>query len=89
VFGDFREPQPSPDDAIVSVTAAALSPVVRSRASGAHYSSSGEFPFVVGVDGVGRLEDGSRIYFVLPRAPYGSMAQRTAVPSAQCLVLPD
>jgi len=89
VYGDFEEPQPSPGDTRIAVTAAALSPVVRSRASGAHYSSSGRFPFVVGIDGVGRLDDGSRVYFVLPKAPYGSMAERTVVPSAQCVVLPD
>jgi len=89
VYGDFSEPQPSPNDTCVAVTAAAISPVVKSRASGAHYSASGQFPFVVGIDGVGRLDDGSRVYFVLPKAPYGSMAERTVVPSAQCLALPD
>jgi len=89
VYGDFREPQPSPNDVRIAVTAAAISHVVKSRASGAHYSFSGQFPFVVGIDGVGRLDDGSRVYFVLPQAPYGSMAQRTVVPLAQCLALPD
>ena len=89
VYGDFSEPQPSPNDTRVAVTAAAISPVVKSRASGTHYSASGRFPFVVGIDGVGKLEDGSRVYFVLPKAPYGSMAERTVVPSAQCLALPD
>ena len=71
------------------MTAAALSHVVKSRASGTHYSSSGRFPFVVGIDGVGRLDDGRRVYFVLPNAPYGSMAERTVVPSSRCLGLPD
>ncbi len=89
VYGDFTEPQPSANDSRIAVTAAAISPVVKSRAAGTHYSSSGQFPFVVGIDGVGRLDDGSRVYFVLPKAPYGSMAERTVVPSAQCLALPD
>jgi NADPH:quinone reductase-like Zn-dependent oxidoreductase len=44
---------------------------------------------VVGVDGVGRLDDGSRVYFILPRAPFGSMAERTIAPSAQCVAVPD
>ena len=44
---------------------------------------------MVGIDGVGRLDDGSRVYFVMPRAPYGSMAERTVVPRARCLALPD
>jgi NADPH:quinone reductase-like Zn-dependent oxidoreductase len=89
VYGDFEEPLVSPGDARVQVTAAAISPVVRSRASGAHYSASGQFPFVAGIDGVGRLDDGRRVYFFLPRAPYGSMAERAAVPAAHCLPLPD
>lgn len=89
VYEDFAEPVPGPGESRIEVTAAALSPIVKSRASGAHYSSSGQFPFIVGIDGVGRLDDGRRVYFVLPKAPYGSMAERTVVPSAQCLALPD
>ncbi|HXY98438.1 MAG TPA: zinc-binding alcohol dehydrogenase family protein [Stellaceae bacterium] len=89
VYGDFAEPVPSAGENRIAVTAAAISPVVKSRASGAHYSSSGRFPFVVGIDGVGRLDDGTRVYFVLPKAPYGSMAEQAVVPSAQCLPLPD
>lgn len=87
-YGDFKEPKPFTDERRIAVMAAALSPIVRSRASGSHYSSSGEFPFVPGIDGVGRLDDGTRVYFVLPRAPFGAMAERTVVSSAQCLALP-
>ncbi len=89
VYRDFDDPAPSEGESRITVTAAAISHVVKSRASGTHYSSSGRFPFVVGIDGVGRLDDGSRVYFVLPRAPYGSMAERTVAPSTQCLALPD
>jgi NADPH:quinone reductase-like Zn-dependent oxidoreductase len=89
VYGDFAEPVPSAGEKRIAVAAAAISQVVKSRASGKHYSSSGHFPFVVGIDGVGRLDDGSRVYFVLPSAPHGSMAERTVVPAAQCLALPD
>jgi NADPH:quinone reductase-like Zn-dependent oxidoreductase len=89
VYGDFAEPEPAPGENRVRVTAAALSPTVKSRASGAHYSSTHQFPFVVGVDGVGRLDDGRRVYFGLPRAPYGAMAEETVVASTQCLPVPD
>jgi NADPH:quinone reductase-like Zn-dependent oxidoreductase len=71
------------------VTAAAISHVAKSRASGSHYSSAGQFPFVAGIDGVGRLDDGRRVYFVLPKTPYGSMAERTIVADKQWLALPD
>src|SRR6202789_2972076 len=87
IYGEFGEPVPAVGEVQVTVSAAALSNVVKSRASGTHYSSSGEFPFVVGIDGVGRLDDGRRVYFVLPRAPYGSMAEIAVGPSTQCIDL--
>jgi NADPH:quinone reductase-like Zn-dependent oxidoreductase len=89
VYGNFAEPELSDGETRIAVTAAAMSPIVKSRAAGLHYSSFGQFPFVVGIDGVGRLDDGSRVYFILPKAPYGSMAERAAVRSTQCLALPD
>ncbi len=89
VYADFEEPVAFVGERRIMVTAAALSHVVKHRASGRHYSASARVPFVVGIDGVGRLDDGSRVYFVLPRAPYGSMAEQTVVPSGQCLPVPD
>ena len=74
VYGDLEEPVPSIGENRIAVAAAALSPVVKARASGTHYSSSGDFPIGVAIDGVGRLDDGRRVHFFLPRAPYGSMA---------------
>ena len=58
---------PAPGKKRITVTAAAISNVVKSRAASRGYSSSGQFPFIVGVDGVGRLDDGTRVYFLLPR----------------------
>lgn len=89
VYGDFREPVASGGESRIAVRAAALSPVVKGRASGAHYSAPGAFPFVVGIDGVGRLDDGRRVFFILPSAPFGSMAEWAVVPRSQCVVLPD
>jgi len=89
VYGDFETPVAAFGEHSIAVTAAALSPLVRGRASGSHYSASGKFPFVAGVDGVGRLGDGRRVYFALPEAPYGSMAERAVIPAAQCLPLPE
>ncbi|GAJ96302.1 zinc-binding alcohol dehydrogenase family protein [Agrobacterium sp. SHOUNA12C] len=88
-YEDFEKPALSAGENLVHVSAAAISQIVKSRASGAHYSSANQFPFVVGIDGVGRLEDGRRVYFVLPRAPYGSMADVAPVPSNRCIALPD
>ena len=89
VYADFDEPAPAAGEHRIAVTAAALSPVVKGRVSGSHYSAPGDFPFVAGIDGVGRTDDGRRVYFILPRAPYGSMAEIAAVPASQCVPLPD
>src|SRR5271156_1000805 len=89
IYGDFKEPVPANGEVQVTVSAAALSNVVKSRASGTHYSSSSELPFVVGIDGVGRLDDGHRVYFVLPKAPFGSMSEQTVIRLSQCVFLPD
>ena len=89
VYGEFEAPIPAAGETPIRVTASAISPVAKSRASGTHYSARNQFPFVPGIDGVGRRADGNRVYFVLPRAPYGSMAEHTVVPDAQCLPVPD
>ncbi len=88
IYGDFAVPTPGPGEVLLAVSTAALSNVVKSRAAGTHYSSSDQLPFVVGVDGVGRRADGSRVYFVLPRPPNGSMAEKTVVEPARCVPLP-
>jgi NADPH:quinone reductase-like Zn-dependent oxidoreductase len=88
-YGVFREPEVKAGEVLVKVGAAALSRLVRGQATGQHYSSSAALPFVPGVDGVGRLPDGSRVYFAFPRAPFGSMAELTAVQSSLCVPLPD
>ena len=54
IYGDFQEPVPANGEVQVRVSAAALSNVVKSRATGTHYSSSAQLPFVVGIDhGIG------------------------------------
>jgi NADPH:quinone reductase-like Zn-dependent oxidoreductase len=89
LYDHFEEPVPATDEVRISVSTAALSPIVKGRASGKHYSASGHLPFVVGIDGVGYLDDGRRVYFGLPRAPFGSMSELTVVPMAHCVMLPD
>jgi NADPH:quinone reductase-like Zn-dependent oxidoreductase len=89
VHADFAEPVAGAGEVAITVAAAAISQVVKARASGAHYSSANHFPFVAGIDGVGRTDDGRRVYFVMPRPPYGTMAERAVVPATHCIDLPD
>lgn len=89
VLADFAAPQPAAGEQLVRVRAAAVSHVVKARASGAHYSADRQFPFVAGIDGVGTLTDGRRVYFALPRLPHGSMADRTVVDAGLCVPVPE
>jgi NADPH:quinone reductase-like Zn-dependent oxidoreductase len=89
VFAEFDEPAPQPGQELIAVTASSLNHVTRSRASGSHHTAPGDFPAVVGIDGVGRTQDGRRVYFVLPEAPFGAMAEKTVVEAERCIALPD
>jgi NADPH:quinone reductase-like Zn-dependent oxidoreductase len=89
VYGDFDTPIAKAGEELISVRASALSQFARSRASGSHYSSDGDFPAVVGSDGIGVTQDGRRVYFVLPEAPFGALAEICPVCSDQCVELPD
>jgi NADPH:quinone reductase-like Zn-dependent oxidoreductase len=89
VYGDFREPIVSPEMEVVTVSASALSHFSKSRSTGSHYSSDGAFPAVAGADGVGQLENGNRVYFVLPEAPFGALAEKCLVNVGHCVALPD
>jgi NADPH:quinone reductase-like Zn-dependent oxidoreductase len=87
----FPDPTPEGGEVLVRVRAAGLHPVVKAIASGSHYSSAKDShePFVPGVDGVGVLDDGSRVYFGLFRRPWGTMAERAPAPRRMCIPLPD
>src|SRR5258708_12971427 len=88
-FEDFPDPTPGEGEVLINVSAAALKPVDRQMAAGTHYASPREFPVVCGMDGVGRLEDGTRVFFGGARRPYGAMAERTVVRRVQCFSVPD
>jgi NADPH:quinone reductase-like Zn-dependent oxidoreductase len=88
-YSDFADPQPAAGEVLVRVTAAGLHPIVKALARGEHYTSSGVLPFIPGIDGVGRLEDGTRVFFGGVRDPFGTMAERAVVPREMCLPVPD
>ncbi len=83
------DPTAGPGEVLIDVTAAALSPLVKLQAAGNHYSSKAGVPFVPGVDGVGKLPDGRRVYFIFPSYPHGSMSAKTAVNASLYIPVPD
>jgi NADPH:quinone reductase-like Zn-dependent oxidoreductase len=89
IYGDFDKPIAKSGEQIISVRAAALSNLTKSRASGTHYSSAGIYPAVPGTDGVGLTRDGRRVYFAMPEAPFGSLAEFCPINSRRCVEIPD
>jgi NADPH2:quinone reductase len=87
VVQDFAEPQAGPGNRVVSILAGAGSPTELMRASGAY----GAFtpPSIVGGEGIGRLQDGSRVYFGHSLNPYGAWAERTVVAETEIWPIPD
>src|SRR5258707_8016021 len=87
---EFEEPVPGEGEAPVRSLAAALKPVDTHLAAGAHFASPQEadLPVICGTDGVGTLEDGTRVFFGGCRKPFGAMAEVTVVPRAFCFPLP-
>jgi NADPH:quinone reductase-like Zn-dependent oxidoreductase len=98
-FAEFEAPTPTEHEVLVQVTAAALHPVVRALAGGEHYGSANHdstdhdstdaLPMIPGVDGVGRMPDGTRVYFGGARDPFGTMAEVAPVPRGFYIPLPD
>jgi NADPH:quinone reductase-like Zn-dependent oxidoreductase len=88
-FGEFADPVAESGLQIVDVRAATVNAVDVSSAAGTHYLSPKQFPVVPGVEGVGTLPDGRRVYFGRPVLPYGSMAERTLAPDHFTIDLPD
>lgn len=73
-YETFEDPVPSAREQLVTVTAAGLHRVVKALASGTHYGNTSKPPFIAGIDGVGRLPDGSRVYFGASRGSFAEKA---------------
>jgi NADPH:quinone reductase-like Zn-dependent oxidoreductase len=89
IYGEFDKPIAKEGEEMISVKATALSNLTKSRASAAHYSSAAVFPTVAGTDGVGLTQNGRRVYFAMPEAPFGSLAQFCPINSRRCVDIPD
>ena len=85
-YEDFPDPVPqSTDETVLAVKAAAVKNLDKLRAGGSHYASYTKLPVVVGIDGVGELEDGTRVY-----APgvTGMIAQKALIRKGQYVTVP-
>jgi NADPH:quinone reductase-like Zn-dependent oxidoreductase len=87
-FAEFAEPVAGAEEALVRIRASSLKSIDRQLAAGTHYASPRELPAVCGTDGVGNLEDGTRVFFGGARKPFGAMAEFTVAPRAFCFPVP-
>ncbi|MGW0936043.1 quinone oxidoreductase family protein [Streptomyces sp. NPDC002666] len=89
-YGEHPEPVARGEhDMVVDVLAAGLHHLTRSKADGSHYSASGAFPLVPGMDGVVRDPSGRLRYAALDDTDLGTFAERTVIDSRRSIVLPD
>jgi NADPH:quinone reductase-like Zn-dependent oxidoreductase len=88
-YAEFAEPIVQNDnEVLISVKAVAITNLDKGKASGKHYSSENENQngFVVGSDGIGLLEDGTRVY---ARGISGTIAEKAVVEKSRMVILPD
>ena len=87
VYDNYADPIPENDDQLLmTVKAASVKNLDKGRASGRHYASYTHLPVVVGIDGVGFLQDGTRVY---AQGITGMIAEKALVDKNRYVVLPD
>jgi NADPH:quinone reductase-like Zn-dependent oxidoreductase len=85
-YEDFPDPVPhNADEVVLAVKAAAVKNLDKLRAGGSHYASYTQLPVVVGIDGVGELEDGTRVYAA---GVTGMIAQKALIRKGQYVIVP-
>ncbi|MEP6949705.1 MAG: zinc-binding alcohol dehydrogenase family protein [Ginsengibacter sp.] len=88
-YGDFPDPEPKENQQLIRVKAASIKNLDRMLLKGTHYSNRyKEFPAIAGVDGVGILENGIRVY-AGATPPYGTMAEMAIIAGNYCVPVPD
>ncbi len=86
---NFPVPNVNNDDQLImTVQAVAIKHLDRSMASGTHYSTEGDLSHakVIGGDGVGLLEDGTRVFAL---GVTGTMAEKALIDKKRMVVLPE
>lgn len=88
-YADFAEPIPQNESQVlISMKAVAITNLDKGKASGKHYSSENhnQNGFVIGSDGVGLLENGTRVY---ARGINGTIAEKAIIDKNILVPLPD
>ncbi|MBB3982036.1 NADPH:quinone reductase-like Zn-dependent oxidoreductase [Sphingobium fontiphilum] len=84
---EHPEPTAQPGHQVIEVSSAGIGPTDLMRAKG-FFGPIGA-PYVPGSEGVGRLDNGQRVYFGHSKAPFGAIAERTLVAEEEIWPVPD
>ncbi|TDQ34648.1 quinone oxidoreductase family protein [Thiopseudomonas denitrificans] len=84
--GQLPTPVAGEGQALLQVEAASIKQLDKLKAAGKHYTRYARFPVAVGVDGVGRLPDGQRVYAM---GVTGMLAQQALVQLDDCVPVPE
>ncbi|NHA03565.1 zinc-binding alcohol dehydrogenase family protein [Mucilaginibacter sp. HC2] len=85
-YADFAEPIPAPHEQLIHMKAASIKNLDKGRAKGTHYDKHKNYPAIVGVDGVGVLEDGTRVY---AGSQTGMMSEKALINKSWYVSVPD
>jgi NADPH:quinone reductase-like Zn-dependent oxidoreductase len=85
--GSFDEPTPRDGHVVLDVAVAGVNPIDIRLASG--QLGQPRLPSVVGLESVGTLDDGSRVYSGASISPFGSWAERSLIDPARAFPVPD
>ena len=88
-YEEFPDPVPTESEVLVQMKAAALNWATKMSTGSPQFGVFHQLPSVIGIDGVGVLEDGQRVYCGFSRPPYGTMGQLTVVPKAWGIPYPQ
>lgn len=86
-YKEFNLPEiQNENQLLLKVKASAVKNLDKLRASGNHYASHKELPAIVGMDGVGLLEDGRRVY---AKGISGMIGEKAIIDSRKMTFIPD
>jgi NADPH2:quinone reductase len=80
-------PLPGPGEELIAVSSAALNPHDQVIAAGINFAAP--YPYVTGIESVGRTEDGRRVYVSPTDPPNGSLAEYTVISALRAIPIPD
>ena len=84
--GRLPVPVAAEGQALLQIEAASIKQLDKLKVAGKHYTRYARFPVAVGVDGVGRLPDGQRVYAM---GLTGMLAQQALVQLDDCVPVPE